>query len=640
MPSIKQLPPANRVGPEDLLPLSQGAVTRSVSVDVLLSDVQTVIKAEPQTLLGRTSPNFGGPETVRLGTGLHIDAGRLVATGTDHAAFPRAASLSLADDVILNSPAGPRLLPITMLRRLFTPGENVTIGADGTLNVTIATGPAGPMGPAGPASTVPGPAGPPGLPGPRGPVGPASTVPGPVGPVGPAGPAGASGSGGGDAGVTVDSLSPAVSLQPSDGLPLDQRNGTARASLDQFSRFVQAQPQRMVEIPVTTFINRANYMGALLVCTGSGVTTLTTTFANLGAGFWCEVVNAGTGTVFFGSGFMPSGSTSLKPKGISLLRAIQTGSNGGFVLAGTPAAMAADDVQPAPGPRKPCVLDGLASRPHAGYSVRRLLKDYDGPALRVVPSLNPGAPVDIGFTAAGHLDLVALADAVGTGSGAVDIWYDQVGIRNLVQASDAGTLPCIMTNGGPEVHPGTPGRPGVRFFRNGTRNRLHAPDFNVEGNLLATILVCAANANPQYARVASYIGAGAGRYGDDDYADSRSAVLFGFAGYLRDARAVRDHAFAQTDAYPNSLGVPVVASTVHDGSTQRLYLDGEQRAATSSSAMFGGAGSGFFVGAHNIDDGEDKAFKGHVGEILVWKGLSDADRSTVQASTRAYFIGV
>ena len=59
----------------------------------------------------------------------------------------------------------------------------------------------------------------------------------------------------------------------------------------------------------------------------------------------------------------------------------------------------------------------------------------------------------------------------------------------------------------------------------------------------------------------------------------------------------------------------------------------------SSTTSFGGSNSQFFVGAHNSDDTDDKAFKGHIGELLAWKGLSDADRATVQASTRAYFIG-
>ena len=187
-----------------------------------------------------------------------------------------------------------------MLRRLFTAGENVTIGADGTLNVSVVAGPIGPVGPTGPASTVPGPIGPIGK---TGPAGPASTVPGPVGPAGAAGPAGPPGPSGGDVGITVDSLSPALSLQPDDELPLDQRDGTTRASLSQVNQFVRTQSQRIVEVPATTFINRINHIGALIVCTGSGITTLTTAFANLGAGFWCEVVNAGTGTVFFGSGF-------------------------------------------------------------------------------------------------------------------------------------------------------------------------------------------------------------------------------------------------------------------------------------------------------------------------------------------------
>ena len=81
MPSIKQLPLAARVVPEDLIPISQSEGTRNASLDQLLSNTQPAIKAEPNTLLGRTSPTPGGPEPVRLGVGLNLKAGLLSATG-------------------------------------------------------------------------------------------------------------------------------------------------------------------------------------------------------------------------------------------------------------------------------------------------------------------------------------------------------------------------------------------------------------------------------------------------------------------------------------------------------------------------------------------------------------------------------
>ena len=45
----------------------------------------------------------------------------------------------------------------------------------------------------------------------------------------------------------MDDLPPALQLQPSDKLPLDQSAGMTHASLRQLSRFSQTQPQRIVE---------------------------------------------------------------------------------------------------------------------------------------------------------------------------------------------------------------------------------------------------------------------------------------------------------------------------------------------------------------------------------------------------------
>ena len=173
MPTIKQLPLASTVGATDELPLSQGGITKSVTVGTLLSGTQPAIIAAQGTLLGRASVGAGGPEVVTLGTGLSLASGVLSATGsgTGTGAGPA-------------GPVGPA-------------------GPSGGAGPSGPAGPAGPIGSTGPAGANGGlgPQGPQGLPGGTGSAGPA----GPQGPAGPVGPAGG-GSGGATVGTTAGTV--------------------------------------------------------------------------------------------------------------------------------------------------------------------------------------------------------------------------------------------------------------------------------------------------------------------------------------------------------------------------------------------------------------------------------------------------
>ena len=150
MPTIKQLPAATAVGANDLVPLSQNGLTRSTTVSTLLSNTQPLLSLAQGTLLGRVSAGLGGPEAVNLGTGLAQQAGSLTANGTDHISFTPASSLLADDEVILNSSASPKRLPVAKLRSLFTAGSGVQIDASGVISVTatsaVGTGVSGPKG--------------------------------------------------------------------------------------------------------------------------------------------------------------------------------------------------------------------------------------------------------------------------------------------------------------------------------------------------------------------------------------------------------------------------------------------------------------------------------------------------------------
>ncbi len=139
MPTIKQLPTANSVSAADVVPVSQGGVTRSLSVGGLLSNTQAAIALVPGKLLGRASASAGGPEPVSLGAGLTLQGGVVSATGEDHARLPVAASLAAVDDVVVNGGGVARRLSAGLLRGLFNAGAGVSIGADGTISSPLPT---------------------------------------------------------------------------------------------------------------------------------------------------------------------------------------------------------------------------------------------------------------------------------------------------------------------------------------------------------------------------------------------------------------------------------------------------------------------------------------------------------------------
>jgi hypothetical protein len=134
MPTIPQLPPATSSGPSDEFPVSQGGITRAVTVAELLSGTQPAIELPNGSLLGRVSIGPGGPEPVEVATGLMIQTGALSANGGDHAGFSLESALNVADQVIVNSSGAPARLPVPLLRGLFTAGTNVAISPGGVVS--------------------------------------------------------------------------------------------------------------------------------------------------------------------------------------------------------------------------------------------------------------------------------------------------------------------------------------------------------------------------------------------------------------------------------------------------------------------------------------------------------------------------
>lgn len=93
------------------------------------------------------------------------------------------------------------------------------------------------------------------------------------------------------------------------------------------------------------------------------------------------------------------------------------------------------------------------------YGLRKLRDAYTGSAIRVRRS-SDNTEQDIGFTSTGDLDMNALLDFVGTGSGYVKSWYDQSGNSYDATQSTSANQPRIVNAGVPKL---MNGRPAMEF---------------------------------------------------------------------------------------------------------------------------------------------------------------------------------
>ncbi len=133
MPTIPQLPSATTTGAQDELPVSQGGITRAVTVAELLSGTQQAIEVPSPSILGRASLGPGGPEALVPGLGLAVQNASLLANGADHAAFVQETAFVTGDEAIINSSGTPKRLPLAGLRALFSGGNNVSIDTNGVI---------------------------------------------------------------------------------------------------------------------------------------------------------------------------------------------------------------------------------------------------------------------------------------------------------------------------------------------------------------------------------------------------------------------------------------------------------------------------------------------------------------------------
>ena len=229
-----------------------------------------------------------------------LNAGTLTASGDESADLPQQGALVLTDQAVLNSGGNPMLLPLSLLRGLFSAGTNITISPAGTISASAST-----SGQSGSYSI---------------------TSLTPVTTIATTDLVAISQSGMDHTisyadfldGLTIDLAQPALAVAGTDTLWVAQGSSTMlRQTFAAVWSWVMAQLPSyklpVVEITSNTTLDGTVHNGRILIC--SQPITLTPAALNMGSGFYCDVLNLSAGNVTFGTGIITSSGSSLLPSG-------------------------------------------------------------------------------------------------------------------------------------------------------------------------------------------------------------------------------------------------------------------------------------------------------------------------------------
>lgn len=298
MPTISQLPAAISVSAEDAIPISQGGAVKSASIGAILQATQPVITVASQSLIGRTSLGAGGPEQIDIGLGLILNGATLNADGLDHASFSLLSTLDLSSDLVVSLRGSPMLMPVGLLRGLFAAGQNLAISAGGVISAT-GSGNGGTNYDLGSAIS-------------------ALQVTTHLSaqdllPIDQAGSACAITYGNLLNGLTIDQAQPAGPVGDNDDIWASQGSSTMlRQSFSAIWSWIASKlPSYLaptVEITANTTLNTNAHNARIIIC--SQPIIITAPIGGLGSGFSCKLINASSGAVTFGSGFITSSGTT------------------------------------------------------------------------------------------------------------------------------------------------------------------------------------------------------------------------------------------------------------------------------------------------------------------------------------------
>jgi len=246
----------------------------------------------------------------------------------------------------------------------------------------------------------------------------------------------------------------------------------------------------------------------------------------------------------------------------------------------------------------------------AAYSLRLLRTAYTGPCIRVRRS-SDNVEADIGFTDAGDLDTVALLAFTGANSGFVTVWYDQSGSARHAIQTTAANQPRIVNAGVVQTLNGLPTVDQVTI-----NGKLNIPAFSGMTSTIVSAVYAQATTNNGFA---PWQLAGSTPVDNLPFTDG-----IAYAGPFSTTRPT----FSTWAAAANEL---IIASAVQTGTALGISRNGTQNGTTATSITFtlpttrtifgGSSGTGF------------------VSELIVmsaWDG-GPTNRQRLERSQAAYF---
>lgn len=261
----------------------------------------------------------------------------------------------------------------------------------------------------------------------------------------------------------------------------------------------------------------------------------------------------------------------------------------------------------------------------AAYSLRKLNSSYTGAAINVRRTSPTSASQDIGFTAAGDLDVGALSTFCGSGDGFVQTWYDQSGNgRNATQSSQ--TLQPKIFESGFTLYVNS--KPAVYFDGDYLDTAAFAPNPNHEVNAAGVV---------QFDNVTSRQSAASqwGGSGQQNFFFQMQEVVVGMRfGYRYDDGSLPYEDQVATATADTQY---LMAAQFEQGDIHVLYnnVAGSQTNTPTSSARPNNNSRALRLGG--LSSNTTQLMSGFIQEWVMWSNSSAHDHSEISADINDYY---
>lgn len=272
-------------------------------------------------------------------------------------------------------------------------------------------------------------------------------------------------------------------------------------------------------------------------------------------------------------------------------------------------------------------ISALSVGANVAYSLRRLRCAYAGSAIQVRRS-SDNTTSDIGFTAAGDLDTTALKTFVGVGnSGFVTIWYDQSGNGINVSPPAAANQPRIVNAGVVERRNGVP-----TLFFDGVNDYFTTNSFSTTGytGFTANVIASWTTVGAAVANIQALI--------DNNHNCSRGFIIQDRPDLLNKPVTIGMPGSACNSVNDNITtgnGSLRILSYVNNTTSETGYRDGTSYATQAYAGAYV-IQTSFFIGAWA--SGPSRFLSGQMSEVILFKSaLSNTDRQYLEWGQAQYY---